>query len=156
VEPDPLPALRADLRRGGAVPGAWTELHAGSFFDGWRISAQITPSWSISKYFGIEGTYVYNHIAFPERDRRYDSHITRLRIRAALNTAISLNSFLQYSSAANRVSANTRFRYNFSEGSDLWIVYDEGLNTDRARRIPALPLTDSRSLMVKYTYSFHF
>jgi len=136
--------------------GVGTELHAGSFFDGWRISTQITPSWSISKYFGIEGTYVYNHIAFPERDRRYDSHITRLRIRAALNTAISLNSFLQYSSAANRVSANTRFRYNFSEGSDLWIVYDEGLNTDRARRIPTLPLTDSRSLMVKYTYSFHF
>ena len=132
-----------------------TRLRAGRFYDGWRVSAQITPSWTISKHLSLEGTYLFNRISFPERDRRFRSHLARVSIRAALNTAVSLNSLLQYNSAANRVTANTRFRYNFSEGSDLWIVYDEGLNTDLTRRTPTLPRTDSRSVMVKYTYSFH-
>lgn len=139
-----------DLLRAG------TEVQAGRFFDGWRLSAQLTPSWSVSKHLGIEGAYVFNHIAFPDRNRQFDSHLVRLRIRAAVNTALSLNTFFQYNSAANRISANTRFRYNVSEGSDLWVVYDEGLNTDRTRQVPTLPRTDSRSLTVKYTYTFHF
>lgn len=135
---------------------AGTELQAGSFFDGRRFSVELTPTWSISKHLGIEGAYVFNYIEFPDRNRRFDSHLARLRIRAALNTALSLNSFFQYNSTANRISANTRFRYNFSEGSDLWVVYDEGLNTNLTRQIPTLPRTDSRSLKVKYTYTFHF
>lgn len=139
-----------NLRRVG------TQLQAGSFFDGRRFSAQLTPSWRLSKHLSIEGTYAFNYIEFPERNRQFDSHLARFRIRAALNTAVSLNSLLQYNSTANQVSANTRFRYNFSEGSDLWIVYDEGLNTNLTRRTPTLPRTTSRSLMVKYTYTFHF
>lgn len=135
---------------------AGTQLQAGSFFGGRRFSAQITPSWRLSKHLTLEGTYAFNYIDFPERSRQFDSHLARFRIRAALNTAVSLNSLLQYNSTANQVSANTRFRYNFSEGSDLWIVYDEGLNTNLTRRAPTLPRTASRSLMVKYTYTFHF
>jgi hypothetical protein len=53
------------------------------------------------------------------------------------------------------VSANVRFRYNFREGNDLWIVYNEGMNTDRHRLTPTLPFTDSRTILVKYTYTFH-
>jgi hypothetical protein len=47
-------------------------------------------------------------------------------------------------------------RYNFSEGSDLWLVYDEGFNTERQALPgePRLPLSDSRVLLVKLTRTF--
>jgi hypothetical protein len=47
-----------------------------------------------------------------------------------------------------------RFRYNFGEGNDLWIVYNEGFNLDRERTVPVLPWTDARSVLIKYTCTF--
>ena len=51
------------------------------------------------------------------------------------------------------MAANVRFRYNFREGNDLWIVYNEGLNTERDRATPVLPVTSARTALVKYTYT---
>ena len=49
---------------------------------------------------------------------------------------------------------NVRFRYSIREGNDLWIVYNQGLNTDRHRSDPALLLTNDRTLLVKYAHTF--
>jgi hypothetical protein len=68
---------------------------------------------------------------------------------------LSTNAFIQFSSSANTVSANVRFRYNFREGNDLWIVYNERMNSDRDRLTPTLPFTSARTVLVKYTYTFH-
>jgi hypothetical protein len=43
---------------------------------------------------------------------------------------------------------------NFREGNDLWLVYTHGLNSDRDRIAPALPETQARAVVVKYTYTF--
>jgi hypothetical protein len=63
---------------------------------------------------------------------------------------------VQYNSTTQRVNVNLRARYNFSEGTDLWIVYDEGLATDRLPEPeePRLPFSMSRSVMLKYTHTF--
>ncbi len=129
-------------------------LEAGSFFDGWQAAITLSPTWYVSKHFELTGDYEYNRIRFPDRDQRLDAHIARLRIGTALNTSLSANTFVQYNSAVNRFSANVRFRYNFREGNDLWIVYDERLNTDRFRQMPTLPASAERTLIVKYTYTF--
>ncbi len=128
---------------------------AGTFFDGWQATAEVSPIWYVSPHLELAGSYVFNRIRFPDRDQRVDAHLARLRIGTAFNTKVSTNAFIQFNSAANTVSANVRFRYNFREGNDLWIVYNEGMNTDRHRLTPTLPFTDSRTILVKYTYTFH-
>ncbi len=70
-----------------------------------------------------------------------------------MNTSFSVNAFVQYSNISDLVAANLRLRYNFREGNDLWLVYNEGLNLDRDRVEPSLPVTDSRTVLVKYTYT---
>jgi hypothetical protein len=139
---------RNSLLRTGA------RLEAGGFFDGWQASLALTPNWYVSRHLELAGTYVYNRIRFPGRQQSLDGHIARLRIGTALNTQLSTNVFVQYNNTANLFSANARFRYNFREGNDLWIVLNEALNTDRDRLHPALPRSDSRAVMVKYTYTF--
>jgi hypothetical protein len=130
-------------------------VEAGTFFDGWQATAEVSPIWYVSPHLELAGSYVFNRIRFPDRDQRVDAHLARLRIGTAFNTKVSTNAFIQFNSAANTVSANVRFRYNFREGNDLWIVYNEGMNTDRHRLTPTLPFTDSRTILVKYTYTFH-
>jgi len=128
---------------------------AGTFYDGWRVTAEVAPIWYVSPHLELSGFYQFTGIRFPDRDQRLDVHLARLRIGTALDTRLSTNAFIQFNSTAHLVSANVRFRYNFREGNDLWVVYNEGLNTSRDRLTPALPVTDSRTVLVKYTYTFH-
>lgn len=129
-------------------------IEAGTFFDGWQATVGVSPVWYVSPHLELAASYLYNQIRFPDRDQRFDAHLARLRIGTALNTKVSTNAFIQFNSATNTVSANVRFRYNFREGNDLWIVYNEGINTDRHRIIPTLPFTDTRTILLKYTYTF--
>jgi hypothetical protein len=62
---------------------------------------------------------------------------------------------VQYNGASGAVIANLRFRYNPREGNDLYIVYNDALNTDRFSEIPTLPYTDSRTILLKYSYTFN-
>ena len=126
----------------------------GSFFDGWRWGGGLSPTWNPSWHLELEGTYDANLVRFPERNQRFIAHVARLRTQVALNKKVSTNAFFQYNSAGSLATANVRFRYNFGEGNDLWIVYNEGFNLDRERTVPVLPWTDARSVLVKYTYTF--
>ena len=128
---------------------------AGTFFDGWRGQAGVEPTWNPSRHLELEGSYEVNLVRFPSRDQQFVAHVARLRTQVALNKQVSTNAYLQYNSAASRATANVRFRYNVSEGNDLWIVYNEGINLDRTGPLmPVLPWTDARSVLVKYTYTF--
>ena len=53
-----------------------------------------------------------------------------------------------------------RLRYAVAEGTDLWLVYNEGLDTDRDHDILQQerfnPLSVSRALILKYTHTFSF
>jgi hypothetical protein len=131
-------------------------LDAGSFYGGRRISLGISPRWDVSSSLEISGFYEFDRATFPERNQKFIAHIGRLRILTMLSTKFSAAAFVQYSSDANSVTANIRIRYNPREGSDLYIVYNDGLNTDRLSEIPALPRSMGRTLLVKYTYTFNF
>jgi hypothetical protein len=51
---------------------------------------------------------------------------------------------------------NIRFRYNQRDGNDFYLVYDERLQTNRSRQTPTLPFTASRTVLLKYTYTFRW
>jgi hypothetical protein len=130
-------------------------VEAGTFYDGWQATAELTPTWYVSPHLELSGSYQFTRIRFPARGQAVDLHLARLRVGTALNTKLSTNAFLQFNSATRAVSANVRFRYNFREGNDLWIVYNADVNTDRYRQAPTLPLTNTGTVLVKYTYTFH-
>ncbi len=128
--------------------------NVGTFYDGWRLTGGLRPTWTLSRFLELSGEYQLNRVRFPDRDEQFSGDIFRLRARASLNTHLSANTFVQYNSASDAVGVNVRLRYNFREGNDLYLVYNEALNTDRNRETPFLPLTDTRTILVKYTYTF--
>jgi hypothetical protein len=138
------------------ILGIGVTAETGPFYDGWLHSIMLSPSWYVSKHLELSLEYLFDYAGFPDRDEIFNSHIARLRIGTAVNRQISTNAFVQYNSNVSLFSANIRFRYNFREGNDLWIVLNEGLNTERNRYYPKLPLSDRESVLVKYIHTFQF
>jgi hypothetical protein len=144
---------RLQLARSGLFRGVFTAT-AGSFYDGTRFGLALNPAWTHSRYLELGGGYEVNRLEFEERGLATTTHLAQLRVQVALNTRVSLSTLAQYSNVADLAAVNARFRYHFREGTDLWIVYNQGLNTDRDSLEPLRgPLTSGRSLMVKYSHT---
>ena len=144
---------RLEMPRSGLFRGDFTAT-AGTFYDGTRLGLALNPAWNPSKYLELGAGYEINRIAFNDRDEAATAHLARVKVQAALNTRLSFNTFAQFSNVADLATFNARFRYNFREGTDLWIVYNEGVHTERdITGQPRLPLSSGRTLMVKYAHT---
>ncbi len=133
------------------------DLRAGTFFDGTRVQGIVTPTWNLSRHLELGASYQLTRLRFGERDQGDDIHLGRMQVRIALDARASANAFVQYSSTEDRLDLNVRLRYNFAEGTDLWLVYDEGLLTERDVEVgmPRLPVSASRAVIAKCSYTFH-
>jgi hypothetical protein len=125
----------------------------GSFYDGSLVSASLTPTWNASRHLELSGAWQVNRISFPDRDQERVTHVGRLRTVLMLNTELSGVALLQVNSATDALLVNLRLRYTPREGNDLYVVYNHGLNTDRFSSDPVRPLTDNRTLLVKYSHT---
>ena len=136
------------------------DFRKGTYFDGRRTQILVTPVWNVNRHFEVGADYQLSMLRFPVRDAETNIHLLRLRIRTALDAKASGNAFVQYNSTTDRLDFNVRLRYALSEGTDLWIVYNEGLDTARDRDVLLAdrftPLSMSRALVVKYTHTFSF
>jgi hypothetical protein len=140
----------------GQASRVTTDVSAGSFFDGRRLSFALAPTWWQSRHLELGGRYTFDRVVFPDRDARLTAHIARLRGEVMFSTRLSAAAFVQYNTAASAVIANVRFRHNPREGRDLYLVYNHGLHTDRRRLEPFLPTTDRATLLVKYSHAIGF
>jgi len=133
---------------------AMTRIKAGQYYDGWLASVGIRPQWVLSRHITLLGGVTFNHGRFPARQEAFTANIFQLKTQFSLNTKLSASAFLQMNTEAKALGLNLRVRYNPREGTDLYLVYNEGFNTDRYREEPFLPLTGYRAVLLKYTTIF--
>jgi hypothetical protein len=135
------------------------DFRSGTYFDGKRTQVIADPTWNASKHLELGASYQLTHLNFDTRAQKDTIQLLGLRVRTALNTRASGNAFIQYNSTSQRVDVNLRLRYNFAEGTDLWLVYNEGLDAERDSAGPGLPLGPlslSRAFIVKYSHTLTF
>lgn len=126
----------------------------GQFYDGHRATIAPSVVWNaVPPHLELGANYSFNAIRFPDRGLSVDVHLLRLRVRVAYDTRFSLSTFWQYNSVEDVASLNARLRYNVRDGTDLWIVYNEAVNTDRYSYTPIPPVSQGRAVMVKYTHT---
>jgi len=131
-------------------------IETGQFYDGRRISLGFTPNWTVVNDISLSGFYQYNWVEFPVRTQSFTAHIVRIKLEATLSTAFTASTFIQYNSAVSTAIANIRFRFNPREGTDLYVVINDSLYTDRYREVPVLPPYSTRAVMIKYSTTFNF
>jgi hypothetical protein len=127
----------------------------GQYYDGTRLSLHLEPTWNISRHLELGGIYNFDHVNFSKRNLKMINHIIGFKALYMLNTKFSANAFIQYNTAVSEIISNFRIRYNPKEGNDLYLVFNEGRNTNLTREIPNLPVYSSRAVMVKYTFTFN-
>jgi len=132
------------------------ELRWGGFYDGRQFVANLSPKWSVTDHLSVAGDYQFSRIDLPERDQVFQAHLIRGRIAWTLDTHVTVSALLQYSGASDAAIVNLRFRYNPREGDDFYLVYNEGINTDRHVEDPVLPFTTSRTIIAKLVHTFRW
>ena len=138
----------------GSLLGFFADATVGQFYDGSLFSINIAPRYKVSPHINLEGFYGYNKGEFPERGESFDSHLARVKLEYLMNTKFSASAYLQYNSLDEVFVPNVRIRFNPKEGNDLYIVFNDLLNSNRQRELPHLPKSESRVVVVKYTYTF--
>ena len=128
----------------------------GDFFDGNLVSLGLTPFFKISSHLEFSGFYQLNRVRFPERQQGFNSHLARLKVLYMLNTRFSVSAFIQYNSLEEIFASNIRLRYNPREGNDLYIVFNDLLNSNRDREEVPLPFSSERTIVVKYTHTLRW
>lgn len=140
----------------GATLRTTISVQGGQFFDGHQASLSVGPVWDPSAHLNLSANYQVDQVELPDRDQSFTSHVVRFRSQVMISTRTSAIGFIQYSKTDNAIVANVRFRYNPREGNDLYIVWNEGLVTDRNSFLPARPFSDQRTILIKYSHTLQF
>jgi hypothetical protein len=122
---------------------------AGTFFGGQRVNMTYSPIWNLGKNWEIQGQYSLNHLRFGQNIETI--HIGRLRLNYALNLHLSVNYVIQFNSTNRQIFNNFRLRYNFNDGHDLFLVWNENFFTERSTSWGELrPISGNQNFILKY------
>ncbi len=126
----------------------------GTFFDGTNLRFNLNPTINLGKHFNIESSYRLNKITFKERNQNEWLHIGQAKFNWAYNLHLSGSLITQYNSLSNKLFTSARLRYNFRDGHDLYLVYNQDYNTQRNLLTPEPPRYNNQILTLKYLYTF--
>jgi hypothetical protein len=127
----------------------------GGYYNGDRQTVRANLTLQVGRTLLFEPQYVHNRVTL-EGQPLYTSNVLNFRVSHSFSPDFYLKGFVQYNDDRKTASFNFLWWYRYKPGSDLYVVYNQGLETD-------LPLTSrdaldksyrvrSRSLAVKVTY----
>ncbi|HYV93520.1 MAG TPA: DUF5916 domain-containing protein [Chitinophagales bacterium] len=151
-------SLTLNLPSKSVYTGALT-ISYGDFYGGKRLFISPDASYSFNKHFSVGVTYEYNRIPFDhylqaDSSTLYQSNLVRLRVAYIFSTKVSLKLYTQFDDVHHSITSNLRFRYNPREGTDLYIVINQGQNTEVERFDPHLPRISNQEVTVKFVKTF--
>jgi hypothetical protein len=126
-------------------------LSAGGFFGGRRTTGMLSAVWHPVPPVSATVDYVHERLVLDSS--RTTLQVVRLRATASPSAAQSGAVTAQLSTAARLARINARWRVNFREATDLWIVYDHALDTERDPMTPPVTRTAAQTFLVKLTYA---
>ena len=123
----------------------------GSFYGGHRTSASISGGqMSFSRHFSLEPSVTLNWIDLPQGN--FQNRLLTLRTVIMPSPRMIINSLVQYNKSRHSLNSSIRFRWEYTPGSELFIVYSEGRDTFETR----IPELSNKSVVIKINRLFRF
>jgi hypothetical protein len=136
-------------------------LKYGDFYGGKIWLTNPACHFIFSKHFTIDLNYQYTQIKFPKSYAQNHgpvsiSHLLSAKLGYFISTKFNLKLLAQYDSESRQFGANLRFRFNPIEGTDLYFVVNQNLNTkiSSSNLIPHPPVLDNQSVIIKFIRTF--
>ena len=108
------------------------EVATGGYFDGGITSVDLSRGRvDLSSRLSVEPSVSFNWIDLPRGSFRTD--LVRARLNYTFSPRMFFSGLLQYNSANRTLGTNLRLRWEYSPGSELFVVYTEEQDTDPLR-----------------------
>ena len=127
----------------------------GAYFDGDLTSVELSQGRiAVLPQMSVEPTVSFNWIDTPYGE--FQTNLAVTRVNYAFNPRMFFSGLLQYNSASNSFGSNLRLRWEYSPGSELFVVYTDdrdvtgGLRPDRGWDLR------NRGFVVKFNRLFRF
>lgn len=143
--------IRASYRLGPQrkVTG-WLQASTGGFYDGSRSEVGYFGRIEVTPQFSLEPDISQNWVTLPVGD--FTTTLLRLRGIYSASARSFFAALIQYNTSNSSLSMNLRYRWEYRPGSDIFVVYSDGRDTEET----ILPALRSQSFVVKFTRLFRF
>ena len=98
----------------------------------------------------FEPSVSFNRVTLPEG--RFTTQLVTTRTTYTVTPLMFVSALLQYNSSNNSVGANLRLRWEYQQGSELFIAYNEQRDT----LTPRFPELTNRTFVIKVNRLFRF
>jgi hypothetical protein len=126
-------------------------LERGPFYGGMRTAYGFNGRIRVSSRIGIEPNIQLNVGDLPVGD--FTTTLVASRLTYAITPLSFVSGLLQYNSSNSSFSSNVRLRWEYTPGSELFVVYNDSRDTSLAGGVPSL---QNRSLVFKINKLFRF
>ena len=128
------------------------EIAAGGYFGGTIRSVSLSRGRiDLFPNVSVEPSVSFNWIDLPDASARTDLAVTR--VNYTFSSRMFFSGLLQYNSTTRTVGTNLRLRWEYTPGSELFVVYTEEQNIEPLRPDRSAELR-SRGFVVKVTRLF--
>ncbi|MGE0392668.1 MAG: DUF5916 domain-containing protein [Vicinamibacterales bacterium] len=132
------------------VSGA-VSIERGTFYNGDRTTVSVSRGRAeVSSRLSIEPTLSLNRVRLRQGD--FTNTVAGTRVTATMTPFMFASALIQYASATNTLSANVRFRWEYTPGSEFFVVYNDQRDTLR----PGFPDLVNRAIIMKFTRLFRY
>ena len=126
-------------------------LEGGSFYDGSRLTLGLSGARvRITTPLSVEPSFSINRVSLPAG--RFTTRLVGSRVTYNVTPWMYASALVQYNSSINGLAANVRFRWEYQPGSELFVVFNEQLDT----RPSGFPDLQNRSFIVKINRLIRF
>ena len=132
------------------------EVATGGYFHGRLTSLDLNRGrFDLSSRLSVEPSLSFNWIDLPVPEGSFRTDLLRGRVTYTFTPRTFASGLFQYNSTSRTLGANLRLRWEYSPGSELFVVYTEEHETDplRPSRYSALR---NRAFVVKLNRLFRF
>ena len=120
----------------------------GAFYDGTRTTAGYSGRMGLSAHLAVEPTITLNWVDLPQGD--FTARLVGARVIVAPTARLGFSGLTQFNPSARTLTSSVRMRWEYTPGSELFVVYSDGRDT-AARSFPGL---QNRSFAIKVTRLF--
>ena len=129
-----------------------TAAEYGTFYNGHKTTLNLSGGrLGFTPQLSVEPSYSINDVDLVQGSFR--THLPRARVTYTMTPLMFTSALVQYSSSSKAVSTNVRFRWEYSPGSELFLVYNEERDT-LTRGPRGLPTLTGRAFIIKINRLF--
>jgi hypothetical protein len=122
----------------------------GSFYDGTRATATYSGRIGFSPHVAAEPNLTLNWVTLPYGD--FTARLAGIRLVVSPSPRLAFSSLTQFNPTAHSLTSSVRMHWEYTPGSDLYVVYSDGRDTTTA----GYPGLQNRSFAVKVSRLFRF